>query len=61
MDYLWPVCFSFSSLFWISFREIQKLDDSKSEKLMERCFQFLGFGAIQFLDLPKANKKMTKS
>jgi hypothetical protein len=27
------VCFSFSSLFWISFHEIQKLDDPKSEKL----------------------------
>jgi hypothetical protein len=29
--------------------------------LMEICFQLLAFGAIQFLDLPKANKKMTKS
>jgi hypothetical protein len=27
---------------------------------MERCIQLLTFEAIQFLDLPKANKKMTK-
>jgi hypothetical protein len=24
---------------------------------MERCFQLLAFGVIQFLDLPKANKE----
>jgi hypothetical protein len=35
--------FQLFSLFWISFREIQKLDGPKSEQL------------------PKANKKMTKS
>jgi hypothetical protein len=29
----WHICFSFSSRFWISFREIQKLDGPKSEKL----------------------------
>jgi hypothetical protein len=28
---------------------------------MERCFQLLAFGAIQFLDLPKANKEKDKS
>jgi hypothetical protein len=32
-----------------------------AEKLIEMCFQLLAFGAIQFLDLPKANEKMTKS
>jgi hypothetical protein len=32
----------------------------EAEKLMERCFQLLTFGAIQFLDLPKANKNDEK-
>jgi hypothetical protein len=56
-----PVCFSFSSLFWISFREIQKLDDPKSKKLEVPLHELLVLGAIQLLDLLKANKKMTKS
>jgi MFS family permease len=50
------VCFSFSSPFWISFREIQKLDGPKSEKLMKRCF-FSFFGPSSFLDHPKAKTK----
>jgi hypothetical protein len=33
---------------------------SKNEKLMERCFQLLAFRTGQFLDLSKANEKMTK-
>jgi hypothetical protein len=28
---------------------------------MKSYFQLLAFGAIQFLDFPKANEKMTKS
>jgi hypothetical protein len=32
-----------------------------AEKLMKIYFQLLIFGAIQFLDLLKANKKMKKS
>jgi hypothetical protein len=31
-----------------------------AEKLIEMCFQLLAFGAIQFLDLPKANEKNDK-
>jgi hypothetical protein len=54
------VCFSFSSLLWISFWEIQKLYDTENEKLMERCFQFLVFRVIQFFDLLKANKNDKK-
>jgi hypothetical protein len=33
----------------------------EAEKFMERCFQLLTFEAIQFLDLPKANKKWRKT
>jgi hypothetical protein len=32
----------------------------KSEKLIGKCFQLLAFGAIQFLDLLKANKNDEK-
>jgi hypothetical protein len=46
--------------FFISFREIQKLDGPKSEMLGENCFQLLAYEAIQFLDLPKANKNDKK-
>jgi hypothetical protein len=52
------VCFSFLTLLWISFREIQK---PEAEKLMERCFQLLVFRTIQFFSLSKANKKILKS
>jgi hypothetical protein len=33
----------------------------EAEKLTERCFQLLAFGAIQFFYLSKANEKMIKS
>jgi hypothetical protein len=33
------------------------MDGPKNEKLMKMCFQLLAFGASQFLDLLKANKK----
>jgi hypothetical protein len=59
MAVLGHVCFSFLSPFF-GFREIQKIDGPKSEKLMEMCFQLLTFRTIQFLDLPKANKNDEK-
>jgi hypothetical protein len=34
------------------------MDCPKNEKLMKRCFQLLAFGASQFLDLLKVNKKL---
>jgi hypothetical protein len=37
------------SPFFISFREIQKLDGSKSEKLEAPLYELLAFGAIQLL------------
>jgi hypothetical protein len=49
--------FSVFHHFFISFREIQKLDDPKSEKLEAPFHELLTFGAIQLLDLPKANPK----
>jgi hypothetical protein len=61
LTYWGSVCFNFSSFLWISFWEIQKLDDPKNEKLMKRCFQLLVFGGIQFFNLSKANEKITKS
>jgi hypothetical protein len=33
----------------------------EADKLIERCFQLLAFATIQFLDLSKANEKMTKN
>jgi hypothetical protein len=33
VHFLWGCLFQFSTLFWISFREIKKLDGPKSEKL----------------------------
>jgi hypothetical protein len=33
----------------------------EAEKLMKRCFQLLIFRTIQFLNLPKANKKYRKA
>jgi hypothetical protein len=60
VHFLWGCLFQFSTLFWISFREIKKTGWSQkreAEKLMERCFELLAFGAIQFLTFSKANKQ----
>jgi hypothetical protein len=43
--------------FFISSREIQKLDDPENEKLKAPLYELLTFGAIQLLNLLKANKK----
>jgi hypothetical protein len=48
------VCFQLFVIFFISFQEIQKLDDPKSEKLTEPFHELLSFS---LLDLPKANPK----
>jgi uncharacterized membrane protein len=45
---------SFSS-FFICSQEIKKLDAPKSEKLEAPFHELLAFGAIQLLDLLKAN------
>jgi hypothetical protein len=41
--------------FFITFREIQKLDDPKNEKLKAPLHELLAFGIIQLLDFSKAN------
>jgi hypothetical protein len=46
--FLGSVCFNFSSLLWISFREIQKLDGLKSEKLKS---SWKGASSFSFLEL----------
>jgi hypothetical protein len=47
------VCFNFSALLWISFREIQKLDGPESEKLrsswkVASSFSLLGHPVFEF-------------
>jgi hypothetical protein len=49
------VCLHLFIIFFISFREIQKLDGPKSEKLEAPFHELLAFGAIELLDLSKAN------
>jgi hypothetical protein len=58
---LGSVCFSFSALLWISFGRSKWSRKREAEKLMERCFQLLAFGTIQFLISRKLMKKIRKN
>jgi hypothetical protein len=53
------VCFQLFVIFFISFQEIQKLDDIKTEleAPFHELLNFSFFRAIELLDLLKANPK----